>query len=581
MIATLLGTLAVAIAFVGIGRLAERIVPTGAPDLVAPTAWLIAGWSLASFAAALCAAMGIQLLWPAIGLGVIGIAGYLVPQPQRPLLWLGIGWLMVAPLVLIASTIPPTMFDEFAHWLPNTRFLVEHGQFPDIVSPNVWSFKPSYPPAIPIVGYGVHGLTGRGSEIAAKIFSVLLAASFGLVLAECVSRRLGVAIALAIGVAFATVINPFFDPRTALTAYADTPTGFVLGYLIFVCWRDLDEPNARGVWRAVSAAVLLVLLRETNIVLVAGVAIGLALTNRRGRVLGAMAIAAAIGAFLLWRGYVISAAMPPAMMPRALAEWRWDAPWLVVRSLIVDRLANNPLLGGAAFGLLMLAAAAFVLHRRIFQPLRHLLLLAGTAAAVWTAFLLWSYIAVFNDDEIARAASAWRYMSQLGPTLILVCFGIVAAAIGEKSIAPRARSAFSAKNVVVVLACMIPGGLVLATRAHWQIQSQYPGTRAIHEIATALKPIIGDEPLDVVHPVDAPGFAIEIDYDLHRPVGASVPFQTIDQAGRKGYLLDAKDVESARCPRLMRWTEKGWGEVAAAPLLRACTGRNAAARSAN
>lgn len=570
MIAALFGTLALAIVFVGIGRLAERVVPTGAPDLAAPAGWLVAGWSVASLAAALCAAIGIPLLWPAIGLGMVGIAGHLVPQPQRPLLWLGAGWLMIAPLVLIAGTIPPTMFDEFAHWLPNTRFLVEHGQFPDMASPNIWSFKPSYPSAIPILGYGVHGLSGRGSEMAAKVFAVLLAGSFALVLAECVSRRLGVAIALAIGVGFATVLNPFFDPRIALTAYADTPTGFVLGYLIYLCWRDLDEPNARGAWRAVSAAMLLVLLRETNIVLIAGVAIGLALTNARGRALGAMVIVAAIAAFLLWRGYVAAAAMPPAMVPRALAAWRWDAPWLVVRSLIVDRLANNLVIGGGAVALLVLAAVAVVSYWRIFRPIRHLLVLAGAAAGVWIAFLLWSYVAVFNDDEIGRAASAWRYLSQLGPALILVCFAIVGAVIGGKTHHTGPTS--TAKSIAIVLACLIPGALIAATRAHWQIDAQYPGTRAIHEIASALKPVIGNEPLNVVHPVDAPGFAIEIDYDLHRPAGASGAFQTIDQAGRSGYLLDVKDLEIGRCPHLMRWSENAWHEVAGTSLLKACSG---------
>jgi hypothetical protein len=503
-------------------------------------------------------------------MGVAGIAGYLVPLSRRPLVWLGIGWLMVAPLLLIASTIPPTMFDEFAQWLPNTRFLVDHGQFPSLAIPNIWSAKASYPPAIPIIGYSVHDLIGRGSDMAAKIFSVLIAASFGLVLAEYARLSLGIGIALAIGVTFTTVLNPFFDPRIALTAYADTPTGFVIAYLIFVCCRELNEQNARGIWPAVSASVLLVLLRETNIVLIAGGAFGLALTNRHGRVLCAAVVTAAITAFLLWRGYVALAGMPPAITPRAYSDWRWDAPGIVVRSLISDRLANNALLGGSAIGLAVLVAAALMFQKRILRSLWHMLLLASTVAGAWIAFLFWAYVAVFNDDEIHKAASAWRYASQLGPTLLLVCFAMVAALIGARPIFARIRSSPYVMRALVTLACIAPTALVLVTRTHWQIDAQYPGTRALHEIAIALKPIIQGESLSIVHPVDAPSFAVEVDYDLQRPAGASLFSQIIEQASRKGYALDVTGVEIARCPRLMRWTEKGWSDVASSSLLTAC-----------
>ncbi|HET6198064.1 MAG TPA: hypothetical protein VFE12_20030, partial [Acetobacteraceae bacterium] len=212
----MLATIAVALLLIGIGRVVERLSPTGVSELAAPAAWLITGWAVAALAGALCAAGGIALAWPAALLGVTGMGGYCIGVPRGPLLKLAAAWLIVAPLLLIASTIPPTMFDEFAQWLPNTRFLVEHGRFPDAAAPNIWSAKPAYPPAIPIIGYAVQTVSGHGAELAAKIFSVLLAASFGLTLAGLLRTRLGLPLALAVGVAFATVADPFFDPRVSL-----------------------------------------------------------------------------------------------------------------------------------------------------------------------------------------------------------------------------------------------------------------------------------------------------------------------------------------------------------------------------
>lgn len=275
---TLLATLAVALLLVGMGRLLDRcLVSSGGSGQSAPMAWLIMGWAMASLTGALSALGGLPLFGPAVCLAVAGIAGHLVGLPRVRLARLMLGWLVVAPLLLIASTIPPMMFDEFAFWLPNTRFLVDFGKFPDLGNPNIWSGKAAYPPAIPIIGYGVQILIGRGWEMAAKIFSVLLAASFGLVLAQLVRERVGNAFALILGVAFSTVLNPFFDPRISLTAYADVPTGFVLAFLVYAAWRALDERGPNSMGPPIAASVLLVLLRETNVVLVAGVAAGLAL----------------------------------------------------------------------------------------------------------------------------------------------------------------------------------------------------------------------------------------------------------------------------------------------------------------
>ena len=133
----------------------------------------------------------------------------------------------------------------------------------------------------------------------------------------------------------------------------------------------------------------------------------------------------------------------------------------------------------------------------------------------------------------------------------------------------EANAASVHTRALAAAACVIPAGLVLITQSHWQIELQYPGTQATHAIARAIKPTIQMEPLSVID-VEAPGFAVAIDYDLHRPAGASQPFLTTEQANHQGYALDLRGVEMGRCPHLMRWSQHGWIDVASSSLLSGC-----------
>src|SRR5947209_11552685 len=130
----------------------ERLLGPLASEPDAAASWLVIGWAAVSLAAAVSAVGNLPLPWPAVCLCLVGLGGYVIPGARVPLGWLLLAWLILAPLVFIASTIPPAMIDEFTQWLPNTRFLVERGTFPDATTPNVLSQNPHYPPAIPLLG---------------------------------------------------------------------------------------------------------------------------------------------------------------------------------------------------------------------------------------------------------------------------------------------------------------------------------------------------------------------------------------------------------------------------------------------
>ncbi len=280
----LAATIALALILVGAGLGAERLAAGRvSPDIEAPAYALIAGWAILALVALACALFGARLTLPVTAVGLFGLAGYLLsPRNAAIVLRLVAAWLVVAPLLLIASTTSPFMADEFTHWLPNTRFLLERDSFSAAADPNIWSGAPGYPPAVPLIGYAIGRSAGSGSELAPKIFCVLLAAGFGLLLAGTLRRRLPSIAAIAAGVAFATVLNPFFDPRLAFTRYADVPSGFVLAFCVQACWQATENPDRHTALRSSATAILLVLLRETNIVLLAGLAAGLLLMGRRG-----------------------------------------------------------------------------------------------------------------------------------------------------------------------------------------------------------------------------------------------------------------------------------------------------------
>jgi hypothetical protein len=448
--------------------------------------------------------------------------------------------LFLSPLLRFAAETPATIFDEFGQWLPNARFLYEHGHFPAASDPNLWSFKPGYPPAMPMVIAAGSFLTNSLSETTGKLLTIVLGAGFGLILADLLTPRFGRWPALVAGVALATIFNPFFDPRIALTSYADAPTGFVLAATIFAAWNALMRPNGVWLWRTATGVLLLVLLRETNIVPVAGLFCGVALLRKRGpaaKLAILIALAAAIP-LLAWRIYLHIAEIPPAMTVRPIGAWDWNAPVTVLRTLLLDRLSGNPLLGGAAFiSIVVLIFAGWRFLRHSGREVTALILLLGAVAVTWLGFLAFAYIAVFSAPEVARASSAWRYVSQLGPGILLT----LSAGFGKTVPAAQGRRAIAVGGalLMIVFQCV--------TWTYWRLDYRYADVVSVRLIARGLlaSGAVGDAPLTVVNPVEGPAYAVQLDYDLHRPAGSSTAVPTLDEAGADGLILDLTPVDRA------------------------------------
>src|SRR5262245_50999283 len=418
-----------------------------------------------------------------------------------PLAAASIAIFSVLPAVVWAASFASVQFDEFSHWLPNAFYLFSNDTLPSHILPNLQTGKQGYPIGIPYISFAISVIEGTWDESTAKALPLVLAALFAILLAASApgSDRPGMA-AIAVAGLCATLLSPFFDPRLAITTYSDIPTAFLLAAMVYALWRAIDDRDEVRGWavRAALTALALAQLRETNIGLVLAAALSLPLAtllaptqdgraadSRRYGTIGLAALAASLSSVLIWRLHLRLQGIEPDMVPRALAEWNWSAPRLVLQSLLMERLLNNPVAGVAAIAIgLGLPIVGAIGWLRSPCKTRRLLVIVAMVSAAQIGLLAFSYVAVFSEEEVTRAASAWRYASQLGPLFILATALVL----------PWHRLSLRDKVPLLepgtrLASCLIVGA-VAATQllfgGRWRIDCTYPHVRPGYEALLSL-----------------------------------------------------------------------------------------------
>jgi len=332
------------------------------------------------------------------------------------------------------------------------------------------------------------------------------------------------------------------DPRIGFTAYTDVPSAIIVAITVLIVSDGVGAAR-RGAsevatgWFAWAGllSLTLILLRTTNLVLVGAIDAGgglLLVLFAAGsprlwtRWALLLIVPAAVGE-LAWEAHLWAARIAPDISPRPLCLWDWSAPVTVARAFVLDRLAGNPLGGGAALGFVVLAIVGGVMvWRRLdgdddgnLPPPRVALSLTAIVGVCFVGFLAWTYVAVFSREEVAAAASLWRYLSELGPMLVSTGSCVALGLLAERHW--NAPAAFAAAGLGVCLLMLLP----FAGRDYYRLDCRLPDVAAaraaIAELRPALEPLgapaLNPSRVAVVNPTMGDWMAYAMAFDLRWP----------------------------------------------------------------
>jgi len=401
------------------------------------------GWSLGSL---MITTAGVFLAVPfsylGISLGILSVAAG-VRLLRRgdglcdPRLWRIL--LLAAPLLLLVSAMRGSQWDEFTDWLIIPRYMLNFDAFPSRANPFTNASFAGYPYSWHFITFYASKLAGHLLENAGALSNVFLLLAFGLLIVRLIERGLertadaarvswGL---LALGGLAATLINPTFAQKVALTAYADTASAVVTGTAGVLAWflieslAEDDQHAARGhAWRLGLLLLLLVNLKQATLVLAvlivgavitAGLRDPLVRFSKLSRLLPLIVVPPLI-IYLTWRYHLAN-----EMTVREFKVTAFD-DWLIPQiPEILGRMALVLSKKGYYLALVLLLVG-FGVRGLICSrsPLDRFAVIAAAVVLGYTAFLLFAYVAAFGKFDALRAASYWRYNMHLG--LLVVAF---------------------------------------------------------------------------------------------------------------------------------------------------------------
>ena len=359
---------------------------------------LIYGWAVVILVFTVAGSLGITrftIVAALLGCAAL-VAGLAAWRRDRSLLPAGAARiaLLALPLIAIATTMIPTQWDEFTHWLPNARYLLEFDSVPRADLPKSPAVMESYPYAVPLVMFMASRITGFMTLNASAIFSLFLYLSFGLLIARIIvatakgsadregptnhtlnSVPLGWTVC-ALGALAVTILNPTFVTRLVFSSYADAPTGIVTGIAAILIWlmtNALAENDVRGArtlaWQAGLACTAMLGLKQVNLVFLMALALSLAIIVLRDPAIGWRAVLTLVLrifilpviVYVLWKLHV------SYHIPGGEFSFRGFSEWLI-RDIpqIVSRMALVASKKGGYFGVMSVAVILAILS--VWQP---------------------------------------------------------------------------------------------------------------------------------------------------------------------------------------------------------------------
>ncbi len=461
-----------------------------------PELQLIAGW------AGLCVVLTLwgvsttaSLYIPAAVCGGGGFVAALARRRWRPSRndWIGIARILVLslPIWAIMASVRPALPDTFTNFLPNAVYLFDHGMLPADGRAGSISVWPAFPYHLQFAAFLASLPLPEFPTAALVQFVVLLQVAFGLFLARVVAYGIDAAMSpdrpapgwasCAGGLLLTMLLNPSFTPKVSFAGYAEAPIAVTLALAGWLAVRVLGmlaesgPPSETGkrswpreLWWLVLVLLALVGVKQVGIVLTAGL-LGLAwllavidprIGTRRATGAFAVAFAPSLVLYGVWRVYVGSHFREGELKLLPMSQWDFGILPQALRSI------GEVILNKGFFFLCVAALIAWTvasLRRSYrsgigFDATARLLAISSGMFPVYTAFLLFVYVAHMGGPIGASAHSYYRYQSHLG-LLMMLCAAVLAHRVitaaahgGRSPTVFRTLRALPALAVVLILA---------------------------------------------------------------------------------------------------------------------------------
>jgi hypothetical protein len=399
-----------------------------------PEIALIAGWGLVSLVLTLWGVKTpLSLRIPAAAL--IAVAAVTAFSPRGRLTKadaVAIARLLIValPLLAVLAAAFPSQPDSFTNQIPNAAYLYDYGQFPAANRHPMLAVWPAFPYNLQLAAFMPALLLPAFPPGILTDTNLLLQLAFALLLARSM-RGAQAPIATppswaAIGGALllTAFLNPGFDPKIQFSGYGDPAITVAVAIAAWQAERLLaalaaeksgaDERLALTFLFLAGAAI-----KQVSIVLMAAIAVTAFLIGAFDRRIGPRrAFAGLVPAFApaillvgIWRFYVMTHFAPDdelRLLP--FSAWSFASIPAILSNMafrVGQRLHFFILLYGVA-----LAAIPLVMRRGMTPAVRLFLLTLGVTL-IYTAFLIFTYIAHFPGEIGASAHSFFRYNTHL------------------------------------------------------------------------------------------------------------------------------------------------------------------------
>lgn len=440
---------------------------------------------------------------------------------------------LLLPLLFLTSAMESSQWDEFSHWLPAQRFLLETGKFPSLKNPpDGTPMFSAYPYAWPILSTLPSTLSGQVLENSSPLFNLLLLIVVGStaikIFAELSHNKIeeqtswGTA---AFSILAVTVFNPTFIQKIILTNYADFATAVCAIMCAILGWRILNNLSYKKstfiVCSAFQFAILMSLLvnvKQTNLAIFAIIIFSMILIALKDPTISTkkffktlpILIIPALGIYLIWRFHVIVGLgeLAHEFNFSPLSEWNFDILHLILKKMVIVGFKKF-----GFFGLMILASLiAIKKYFNIKTKYDRLIIIIAMMFIGHNAFLLLTYVGSFGKQDAQNVVSFWRYNTHVGLTAVI----FIMATLGNYFHKPLFRKLDKLPLSQISICLVISLPFIFAEKVRFDLEGPKPHlNRVARDLTNYISP---KAPIFMLNPLGTAEGVIITRYRIRRNV---------------------------------------------------------------